>query len=86
MRETLDLITVMLAWSRSSAASVERTRETVARLRRAIRGWNEAPTDFTPRERPRAALVVTHPRADGRSARSTLDEVIHLWGKRRNPE
>ncbi len=34
LRETLDLITVMLGWSRSSDASVERTRETVDRLRR----------------------------------------------------
>ena len=83
LRETLDLITVMLACSRASGASIARTRETVARLRRAIRGWNEAPADFTPRERPRASLAATYPRDDGRPARSTLDEVIQLWGHRR---
>ncbi|MBM4091690.1 MAG: hypothetical protein FJ276_20025, partial [Planctomycetes bacterium] len=69
LQETLDLITLMLAWARSPGASVERVRETVARIRRTIRGWNEAPADFTPRERPRAGLAVTHPRGDGYSAR-----------------
>ena len=83
LRDTLDLVTLMLSWSRSSVVSVERTWQTVESLRRAIRGWNTAPVDFTSRERPRAALAVTHPRAAGRRARSTLDEVIQLWGDRR---
>jgi len=83
LRDTLDLVTVMLSWSRGSVVSVERTRQTVERLRQVIRGWNTAPADFTSRERPRAALAVTHPRAADRSARSTLDEVIQLWGDRR---
>ena len=83
LRETLDLIALMLTWSRSAAASVECTHETVARLRRHLRGWNDAPEDFTPRERPRAALTVTHPRTEKQPARSTLDKVIALWGNRR---
>lgn len=83
LRETLDLINLMLAWSRSSVASVERTREIVDRLLRTIRGWNAAPADFAPRERPRASLAVTHPRADNRTARSALGQVIQLWGNRR---
>lgn len=83
LRDSLDLITVMLSWSRSSVVSVERTQKTVELLRRTIGGWNNAPADFTPRERPRAALAVTHPRAAGRPARSTLDEAIKLWGNRR---
>jgi len=83
LRETLDLITALLAWSRSSSVSDERAREMVARLRRTIRSWNETPADFTPRERPRVGLAVTHPRGDGHPARSTLDEVIRLWGNRR---
>jgi|GEM_PF-1073054 len=83
LRDILDLVTLMLSWSRSSVASVERTQETVEVLRRAIAGWDTAPADFTSRERPRVALAVTHPRATGRRARSTLDEVIGLWGNRR---
>jgi hypothetical protein len=83
LRETLDLITLMLAWSRSSVASVGRARETVNRLRRTIRRWTAAPPDFTPRERPRASLAVTHPRADNHPARSALSEVIRSWGNRR---
>ncbi|HET6979832.1 MAG TPA: hypothetical protein VFI24_26105 [Pyrinomonadaceae bacterium] len=82
LRDTLDLVTVMLSWSRGSVVSVERTRQTVERLRQVIRAWKTAPADFTSRERPRASLAVTHPRAAGRSARSTLDEVIQLWGDR----
>src|SRR5262249_3550979 len=77
------VVNVILAWSRSPTVSVERTRTTLGRLRQAIRGWTEAPADFTPRQRPRAALAVTHPRAAGRPARSPLDEVIQLWGNRR---
>jgi hypothetical protein len=83
VRETLDLIPVKLGWSRSSSASVNRTRETIDRMRRTVRSWNAAPADFTPRERPRAALAVTHPRANNQPARSALDEVVHRWGSRR---
>lgn len=83
LRQALDLVTVMLAWARASGESLEATRKIVDRVRRTIRGWNDAPADFSPRERPRASLAVTHPRNDGRPARSTLDEVIQLWGNRR---
>lgn len=83
LRETFDLVTVMLGWSRSADASVQRTQGTIDRLRTTVRRWTDAPADFGPRERPRAALVVTHPAGNGRSARSTLDEVIELWGNRR---
>ena len=83
IHQVLDVITVMLGWSRSSDASIERTRETVDRLRRASRRWNDAPVNFTPRERPRVALAVTHPRTAGRPARSTLNELVQLWGTRR---
>ena len=83
IHQVLDVITVMLGWSRSSDASIERTHETVDRLRRASRRWNDAPVNFTPRERPRVALAVTHPRTAGRPARSTLNELVQLWGTRR---
>jgi hypothetical protein len=83
LRDMLDVITLMLDWSRAPAASVDRTRETISRLRRTIRGWNAAPADFKPRERPRAALAVTHPRTVGHPARSALDEVVQRWGNRR---
>jgi len=83
LNDTLDVVTAMLGWSRSPDVASERTRETIVRLQRDIRGWNEALADFTPRERPRANLAVTHPRSDVRPARSTLDEVIQSWGNRR---
>ena len=83
IHDVLDVVTLMVGWSRASEAAVERTRETVDRLRRLSRRWDDAPSEFSPRERPRAAVAVTHPRADRRPARSTLDEVVQLWGHRR---
>ena len=83
LRDTLDALLMMLVWSRSSAEAAQRTRDTVERLRRMIRGWSESPADFTPRERPRVTLAVTHPRADGQPARSTLGEISTMWGNRR---
>jgi hypothetical protein len=83
LTETLDLIDVLLTWSRSSIASIQRTHETVDRLRQMLRRWPEAPPEFTPRQRPRVRLVATHPRTNGQAARSTLDEVVELWGNRR---
>lgn len=83
LSETLEVVIKMLGWSRSSVVSVDRTRETIHRLRQSIGSWNAAPSDFTPRERPRAALAVTLPRSPKHSSRSTLDELIQRWGNRR---
>ncbi|UUO07897.1 hypothetical protein M4951_06170 [Blastopirellula sp. J2-11] len=83
LSETLDLLNLMLGWSRSATASVERTQDTLERLRRLVRSWREAPADFAFHERPKATLVVTHPRVGNRQARSTLREMLQIWGNRR---
>jgi hypothetical protein len=79
----LDLLSQALEWSRAAPTVLERTAETIERVRRTARKWKDAPADFTPRERPRVSLAVTQPATDRRPARSALDEVVASWGNRR---
>lgn len=81
--DTVDLMSLALEWSRVAPAVRDRTSETIGRVRHVSRKWTDAPSDFTPRERPRISLAVTQPATDSRPARSTLDEAVALWGNRR---
>jgi hypothetical protein len=81
--DILDLLMQALEWSRAAPTVLDRTAETIERVRRTARNWTEAPTDFTPRERPRVSLAVTQPATNRRPARSTLDDVVASWGNRR---
>ena len=83
LRDTLDLLALTLNWSRAAPAVRDRTSETIALIRQAVRNWNAAPAEFSPRERPRVTLAATHPASERLSARSTLAEVVESWGNRR---
>ena len=81
--DILDVMSLSLTWTRAAPAVRDRTSETIDRVRQAARRWADAPADFTPRERPRVSLAVTHPATDRKPARSTLDDVVAAWGNRR---
>ena len=83
LHDTLDLLALTLNWSRVAPAVRDRTSETIALVRQAVRSWTAAPAEFRPRERPRVTLTATHPAIERLSARSTLAEVVELWGNRR---
>lgn len=83
LNDVLDLLKLISTWSRAAPATVDRCQETVDRIRTGASRWSQTPRDFTPRERPRVRLVATHPKATRQPARSSLGEVIELWGDRR---
>ena len=83
LRSTLDLLGLILDWARVAPDVRDRTRETLSRVRQTVRYWDAAPAEFTTREKPRVTLAVTHPASDVHAARSTLAEVVNLWGNRR---
>lgn len=83
LRDTLDLVALVLDWSRVAPAVRDRTSETIGLVRQAVRSWTSAPEDFTPRERPRVTLAATRPTTGRLAARSTLAEVVASWGNRR---
>ena len=83
LRDTLDFLDLILSWACVAPEVRNRTSETFARIWQTARSWNAAPEDFTPREKPRVTLAVTHPANEGLAARSTLAEVVKLWGNRR---
>jgi len=83
LRDALDLVALTLTWSRAAPPVRDRMNETIALIRQMARNWTAAPDDFTPRERPRVTLAVTHPASGRSAARSTLAELVELWGNRR---
>ena len=82
LRDALDLVALTLTWSRAAPVVRDRMNETIALIRQAARNWTAAPDDFTPRERPRVTLAVTHPASGRLAARSTLAELVESWGNR----
>ncbi len=83
LRNVLELLEVILGWSRVVRGAVDRAEDTIRRLRQVLDSWDYAPEDFTPRERPRVALAATHPSVGSLAARSALDELAELWRRRR---
>jgi len=83
LRDALDFVETLCAWSRALPAATERVRQTAWQVRTRARRWRNAPADFAPRERPRAALVVGHPASARGPARSVLDQVVQMWQRRR---
>jgi len=81
--DALDLLGVILQLSRVVPGARERAEETIDLIRDASNAWDSAPTDFTPHERPRVAVVATHPPAGSAAARSALEELLGLWRNRR---
>ena len=79
----LDFTENLSTWSRALPAATERVRGTVDLVRSQMRGWLNAPQDFTPRERPRVSLIVGHPHSEEVAARSVLDQLLGLWLPRR---
>jgi len=71
---------------RASDAAVERFRQAVEGARSRLRDWRSMPTDFKPRETPRAIFVGGLPRRKGGMAQSPLDQLINQWGNRRAEE
>lgn len=83
LHDALDFVERLCDWSRSLPAATERVLQTVKQVRARANRWSMAPTAFSPRERPRATLVVGHPASRHGSARSVIDQVIRLWQPRR---
>lgn len=81
--DALDFTEGLSTWSRALPAATQRVRETLERVRAQMRGWRNAPQDFTPRERPRVNLIVGHPRRENVAASSVLDQLLGLWHLRR---
>lgn len=83
LHDALDFVKTLCNWSRALPAATERVLQTVEQVRARANRWSMAPTAFSPRERPRAALVVGHPAGRHGSARSVIDQLIGLWQPRR---
>ena len=81
--DALDFVETLCVWSRALPAATARVSQTVEEVRMRAQRWLNAPKDFSPRERPRATLVVGHPAHPPGSARSVIDQVIQLWRQRR---
>lgn len=83
LRDALDFVETLCAWSRSLPAATDRIRQTAQQIGMRARRWSNAPGDFSPRERPRAKLVVGYPGHPLGAGRSVIDQVIRLWQPRR---
>jgi len=83
LRDALAFIDTLCAWSRTLPAATQRIRETTGQIRARVRRWSSAPQDFSPRERPRAGLVVSHPTPASGSAQSALKQLMQMWLPRR---
>ncbi len=83
LRDALDFVETLCTWSRALPAATERIRQTVEQIRTRARRWVNAPRNFSPRERPRAALVLGHPAHPAGPARSVIDQVVEMRQPRR---
>lgn len=83
LRDALAFIDTLCAWSRTLPAATQRIRETTDQIRARVRRWSSAPQDFSPRERPRVGLVVSHPASASGSAQSALKQLMQMWLPRR---
>jgi len=81
--DALDFIDTLCSWSRTLPAATQRIRETTGQIRARVRRWLSAPQDFSPREKPRVGLVVTHPTPASGSAQSALKKLMQMWLPRR---
>jgi hypothetical protein len=86
LRDALKFVETLCGWSRYSPDATKRIRDMTKQVRMRARRWSKAPEDFSPRERPRATLVVGHPAHGAGPARSVIDQVIRLWQPRRVEE
>ena len=83
LRDALAFIDTLCAWTRTLPAATQRIRETTGQIRARVRRWSSAPQDFSPRERPRVGLVVSHPTPASGSAQSALKQLMQMWLPRR---
>lgn len=83
LRDVLAFIDTLCVWSRTLPAATQRIRETTGQIRARVRRWSSAPQDFSPRERPRVGLVVSHPTPASGSAQSALKQLMQMWLPRR---
>ncbi len=83
LHDALAFINTLCTWSRTLPAATERIREMTEQIRARVRPWSSAPQDFTPRERPRVGLVVSHPSTASRPAQSALKQLMQMWLPRR---
>jgi len=79
LRDALDFLQLLSGWSRALPAATDRMRSTINEVRQLVGRWQYAPEAFTPRERPRAKLILGHPRQDTVAARSPLDQLLDFW-------
>ncbi|MEW6260228.1 MAG: hypothetical protein AB1547_10025 [Thermodesulfobacteriota bacterium] len=83
LRDALAFIDTLCTWSRALPAATQRIHETIDQIQARVRPWSSAPQNFSPRERPRAGLVVSHPAHALGSAQSSLKQLIRIWMPRR---
>ena len=65
LKDALSLFDAASGWVRGSPSSIDRLNSTLEFIRSIFRRWEEAPADFTPRQRPQARLVLTKPSGPG---------------------
>jgi len=83
LRDALAFIDTLCTWSRTLPAATQRIRETTEQAPARVRRWSKAPQDFSPRERPRVGLVISHPTHASGSAQSALKQLMRMWLPRR---
>lgn len=83
LHDALAFTDVLTTWSRTLPAATQRIREMTEQIRGRVRRWSNAPRDFSPRERPRIGIVVSHPAHASGSTQSALKQLIQMWLPRR---
>lgn len=79
LRDALDFLHLLSGWARALPAATDRLRATIEETRQRIGRWQYSPESFTPRERPRAKLILGHPQQDSISATSPLGQLLEFW-------
>lgn len=81
LQESIELLRAILGWARAAPTTSRRVADTLDQVKDRVSGWTDIPLDFTARL-PRLSLAATLPARGGARCRSSLDELLGLWGDR----
>jgi hypothetical protein len=84
--DVLDFLDDVVTWVQAPEGALSRLRASIGDVRTRLRAWRNMPSEFRPREMPRAVFVAGLPRKAGGVARSPLRQLVELWGARKAKE
>ena len=80
--DALGFLSRLLEFAAAEPTIISRVRGGLDTVTSRVRRWASIPRKFAAREYLKVYFVPTLPHADGRVARSTLKQVVDLWGNR----